>query len=151
AGSGGAAAIECAFRALGEVEERLHPERDGSDLRRLNSAPPGEPVVIHPLTLAVLRFAQRLFALSGGVFDPCLPERCGRLSDLELGCAPAERPWARCRSPLALDCGGIAKGYAVDRAVEALRAAGCASGLVNAGGDLRLFGAAPQTILLRRA
>jgi thiamine biosynthesis lipoprotein len=151
AGAAGVAAIERAFSAIGEVEGRLHPGRNGSDLRRLCDAPCGEPVAIHPLTLGVLGFAQRLFALSDGVFDPCLPERRGRLSDLELGCAPDARPWARCRAPLALDCGGLAKGYAVDRAVEALRAEGCESGLVNAGGDLRAFGPDPQTILVRRS
>ncbi len=43
--------------------------------------------------------------------------------------------------PLALDLGGIAKGYAVDRAVAAMQAAGAAAGLVNAGGDLAGFGA----------
>lgn len=35
---------------------------------------------------------------------------------------------------------GIAKGFAVDRAVECLRDAGVAGGVVNAGGDLRVFG-----------
>jgi FAD:protein FMN transferase len=39
-----------------------------------------------------------------------------------------------------LDLGGIAKGYAVDRAVDCLRRQGIASALVNAGGDLRSFG-----------
>jgi thiamine biosynthesis lipoprotein ApbE len=39
-----------------------------------------------------------------------------------------------------IDLGGIAKGFAVDRAVEALRRHGVAEGLVNAGGDLRGFG-----------
>jgi thiamine biosynthesis lipoprotein len=57
---------------------------------------------------------------------------------------------AVCRVPLALDLGGIAKGYAIDRAIEALRAAGCVSGLVNAGGDLRVYGRS-EAVLLRRA
>jgi len=151
AGPAGEAAIERAFGAIGEVGERLHPEREGSDLRRLSEARPGEFVPIHPMTFAVLEFAKYLFALSGGVFDPCLPARPGRLSDLELGYAPHGRRFGRCRAPLLVDCGGIAKGYAIDRAVGVLRAAGCGSGLVNAGGDLRLFGDSPQTILLRRA
>jgi thiamine biosynthesis lipoprotein len=47
-----------------------------------------------------------------------------------------------------IDLGGIAKGYAVDRAVETLRAWGIASGVVNAGGDLRCFGE-PQPLYLR--
>jgi thiamine biosynthesis lipoprotein len=46
----------------------------------------------------------------------------------------------RKRRTLRLDLGGIAKGYAVDRAVDALRSAGAAGGLVNAGGDMRVFG-----------
>jgi thiamine biosynthesis lipoprotein len=40
-----------------------------------------------------------------------------------------------------LDLGGIAKGFAVDQAVSALQKRGIKSGLVNAGGDLRAFGA----------
>jgi len=39
-----------------------------------------------------------------------------------------------------IDLGGIAKGFAVDRAIEALRHRGIAEGLVNAGGDLAAFG-----------
>jgi thiamine biosynthesis lipoprotein len=98
----------------------------------------------------VLRLAQQIYALTDGVFDPCLPILPGRLGNLELspGCS-AGSPWALCHSPLALDLGGIAKGYAVDCAIEALLTAGCAAGLVNAGGDLRLFGAQRETILLR--
>jgi len=54
-----------------------------------------------------------------------------------------------CRVPVALDLGGFAKGYAVDRAIEALKSNGCISGLVNAGGDLRVFGPRTEPILLR--
>jgi FAD:protein FMN transferase len=39
-----------------------------------------------------------------------------------------------------IDLGGIAKGYAVDMAIEVLRSYEVPSGLVNAGGDLRMFG-----------
>jgi thiamine biosynthesis lipoprotein len=97
----------------------------------------------------VLRFAQRLGRLSGGVFDPCLPQCPGRLTDLDLIEGP--RPAVLGHARLALDCGGIAKGYGVDRAIEALRGAGGTAGLVNAGGDVRVFGALRETVLLRRA
>ena len=43
-----------------------------------------------------------------------------------------------------VDFGGIAKGYAVDKAVEELQAEGIESGLVNAGGDVRAFGGKPD-------
>ncbi len=46
---------------------------------------------------------------------------------------------------------GIAKGHAVDQAIQKLSSLGCPSGLVNAGGDLRVFGADRQeSVLLRR-
>jgi thiamine biosynthesis lipoprotein len=40
----------------------------------------------------------------------------------------------------ALDLGGVAKGYAVDRAVEVLHELGVTAAMVWAGGDLRVFG-----------
>lgn len=39
-----------------------------------------------------------------------------------------------------LDLSGIAKGYAIDLAVDALKSAGIKTGLVNAGGEVKVFG-----------
>ena len=143
-------AIEAAFAAVAQVEQRMHPEREGSDIARINSAPLHVQTPIHASTWEVLRLAQRLNELTRGVFDPCLPLRRGCLTDLELsGPSPGPEPWVVRRAPLALDLGGIAKGYAIDCAIAALRAGGCHAGVVNAGGDLRLFGARPETLLLR--
>jgi thiamine biosynthesis lipoprotein len=48
-----------------------------------------------------------------------------------------------------IDLGGIAKGFAVDRAVAALLGQGIAEGLVNAGGDLRVFGPRRHAVDIR--
>ena len=48
-----------------------------------------------------------------------------------------------------IDLGGIAKGYAVDRAVEVLRRCGIGEGVVNAGGDLAVFGEETIPIAVR--
>jgi thiamine biosynthesis lipoprotein len=145
-------AIEAAFAAVAEIERRMHPSLAESDVARINAAPSGARTLIHASTAEVLSLALRLHELTDGVFDPCLPTRSGRLADLELGSSPREgTAWAIAHAPLMLDLGGIAKGYAVDRAVAALRQAGCVAGIVNAGGDMRVFGARPQTVLLRRA
>jgi thiamine biosynthesis lipoprotein len=48
-----------------------------------------------------------------------------------------------------IDLGGIAKGYAVDAAIEALERAGVRSACVNAGGDLRVLGDVPFDISIR--
>lgn len=140
-------AVTAAFAAVTEVAALMTPERPGSDLQRLNHARCGVPVRVHEHTWRVLAFARRLNRLSEGIFDPCLPQKRGTMQDLEL--IWKQGPAVTCRAPLQLDLGGIAKGFAVDRAIKALRAAGCDCGLVNAGGDVRVFGAAPQPILVR--
>lgn len=43
-----------------------------------------------------------------------------------------------------IDLGGIAKGYAVDRAIEALKKEGVKNALVNAGGDMYCLGEGPH-------
>jgi thiamine biosynthesis lipoprotein len=50
---------------------------------------------------------------------------------------------------VSIDLSGIAKGFAVDRAVDVLRAHGVGAGLVNAGGDLAAFGRSPWSVHLR--
>jgi len=128
--------IDRAWTAIRRIEKLLHPARPGSDLQRIGKASPGEEIEVDAWTYELLEIAHRVHAATKGVFDPCLPVLRGRLSDLEL--LDANR--VRAHRPLSLDLGGIAKGYAVDRAVHALREAGCSAGLVNAGGDLRGFG-----------
>jgi len=143
-------AIEAAFVAIGAVDAHMHPTRPGSDLAELNSAPLHTPVEVQPDTWHLLTLARRLYALTRGVFDPCLPSHPGKLSDVELGSEDGEEPTVICHAPVRLDLGGIAKGHAIDRAVATLSAMGCQSGLVNAGGDLRVFGDRKETVLLRR-
>jgi thiamine biosynthesis lipoprotein len=66
--------------------------------------------------------------------------------DIDLGAQAVS-----CRRALWIDLGGIAKGFAVDRAVAILRSRGALEGCVNAGGDLRVFGPATERVALRAA
>jgi thiamine biosynthesis lipoprotein len=141
------AAINAAYGAIRDVGLRMHPRREGSEIARINSTTPGTPVAVQPDTWRLLQLARRLYDLTEGVFDPCLPGRPGRLSDIEI---QPNTPLLICHAPMELDLGGIAKGHAIDRAIEKLQEMGCASGLVNAGGDLRVFGDHAEEILLRR-
>jgi thiamine biosynthesis lipoprotein len=138
------AAVEAAFAAITQVDRRMHPQSADSDLARINNAPPRTPVTVHSSTCDLLNLARRINLLSDGVFDPCLPSRPGRLQDIDVA-----NGQLLCHEPVALDFGGFAKGYAVDCAVEALRSHGCTAGLVNAGGDLRVFGARTEPLFLR--
>jgi thiamine biosynthesis lipoprotein len=140
-------AIEAAYEAITSVEARMHPSRAGSDLATINSGPLHIPLEVHPDTWRLLLLARRLYDLTDGVFDPCLPSRPGRLRDIEIS---SHEPAVTCHALVHLDLGGIAKGHAIDCGIERLSALGCTSGLVNAGGDLRVFGERHETVLLRQ-
>ncbi|KAB7624469.1 FAD:protein FMN transferase [Alkalilimnicola sp. S0819] len=79
--------------------------------------------------------------------DACVENagpRTAETQDSRPGAAPAEEcAGTRLLPPaqgLELDLGAFAKGYAVDRAVEAARRAGARAAIVNAGGDLCTLG-----------
>ena len=103
-------------------------------------------VAVDPWTWDVLRRAKELHELTDGLFD-CTVASGSRssLDDVQLTAGNG----VVLRRPLAITLDGIAKGYAVDRAIDALRVAGASAGLVNAGGDLRIFGDQVQQIHVR--
>jgi len=138
-------AIAAAFEVISSIERLMHPSRAGSDLALLAACPAGHCLPVHAWTWQVLQLCQHFNRSSQGIFDPCLDTAVGRITDLELLTDGSVRP----RVPLRVDLGGIAKGYAVDYAIEALRAAGCDAGLVNAGGDLAAFGTRSRDIVCR--
>src|SRR5260370_15027516 len=72
-----ARAIEAAYAAVCEVERRMHPELEGSDIARINSAPLRVRTPIHASTWGGLRPAQRLTQPTRGVFDPRRPSMPG--------------------------------------------------------------------------
>jgi len=139
-----AEALEAAFAAIGRTHELMRPRGSGSDLARLAAARPGTEVAIDPWTSEVLALAREFAERTDGLFDPCLPSAPGRMADLEISAAQVI-----CHKRAEIDLGGIAKGYAVDRAIDALQARGCVSGFVNAGGDLRVFGATSGMVTIR--
>lgn len=98
------------------------------------------------------RRAQRIAALSDGLFDVTVAPAvvpAGLLPDPGRT-PPSSGHWRHIRlreygceaffeRPLRIDLGGIAKGFAVDLTLHALRRGGCREGAFNAGGDLRPF------------
>jgi thiamine biosynthesis lipoprotein len=141
-------AINRAFEAIELINRLMHPTAEGSDLARINTAPLHEPTTVHPSVGQLLNLARRINELTDGVFDPCTPAQRGLLSDIEVS---GDESQVVCHAPVALDFGGFAKGYAVDCAIETLMANGCTAGLVNAGGDLRVFGRRAEPVFVRGA
>lgn len=157
------AAFEAAFAAVAQVQALMSYHDPASEVSRINREGHEQAVPVSEDTWRVLEAALAFSRASEGLFDISVaPTLAG------LGFLPRHRDqpradaWAswrdielladrrvRLERRLRIDLGGIAKGYAVDRAVAALRAQGVASGSVNAGGDLRFLGALPRTVYLR--
>ena len=137
-------AVNVAFAVIHKVEFLLHPTRGRGDLARLNRSSPGRRLAVHPWTVGLLRISRELCTRSGGVFEPALPGTGSIRHWL-----PAGRCAVVVRRRASVDFGGIAKGYAVDLAAAAMRHAGVRHGLINAGGDLRVFGDGPWPVTIR--
>ena len=153
-------AIYAAIDELQRVEFVFSTYRPNTELARLNQAPVGKIVLLSKETLDLLKLSRKLAGQTDGAFDvtvgPVLrlwaqAAKVGRIpTQAELDQAKAQTGWdlieildngARKKVFAAsIDLGGIAKGYAIDRAVEVLIQKGCAGGLINIGGDIRCFG-----------
>ena len=156
-------AVGRAFAAIAKVQKLMSAHDAASDLGRLCRARPGSSTKVHRWTWRVLRRAQCLHRATGGAFDPIAAARFGIATARLPAWSRGERNKAtwddvkllsrnrvRLVRPVRFDLGGIAKGFAVDRATAVLRAAGLEFGLVNAGGDMRAFGGREWPVVVRR-
>jgi thiamine biosynthesis lipoprotein len=135
-------------------------------LSRLNQQAHQSPIKISEPLFEVLQQSVTLSRETNGAFDVTV----GPLVDLfrsaeKKGAAPTEEEIAKAKlktgfqklkldeqnrtakftvEDMRLDLGGIAKGYAIDKAVEAMQKGGAIGGMVDVGGDIRCFGAPPQ-------
>jgi thiamine biosynthesis lipoprotein len=146
------AAADAAFGAVAQVHRLMSFHDPHSELSRLNAATSLEPLTVHPWTYRVLEVARDLHARSAGLFDgsvsPLLPKERSSTSAFPFDLLDDHR--VRRRLPgRSIDLGGVAKGFAVDCAIDVLRAHGVVRGLVNAGGDLAQFGPGPEPVHLR--
>jgi len=142
-------ALDRAWRALAQVEAALSAYDPSSDVGRFNSAPAGTSLTVGPDAAAVLSASADLARESSGLFDVTQGSGPRAWAVRE---TPAGARVHKSSSAVRLDLGGIAKGYAVDRAFEVLAAAlqvgkGEAACWVNAGGDLRVGGVALSVFL----
>jgi FAD:protein FMN transferase len=153
------AGVAAAFAAIARVHHALSGHDPASELSRVNRHAANVPQPISDDLRTVLVCALDLAARSNDSFDPTVGGHVTTLGFLPRhAAANRDVSWRDVeltprdvffRQPLVLDFGGIAKGYAVDCAVNALRAHGITSGRVNAGGDLRVFGSGSEPIHVR--
>ncbi|HEY6644646.1 FAD:protein FMN transferase [Povalibacter sp.] len=156
-------AIDQGFAAIALIHRLMSFHEPDSDTSRLNREASIAPVTIHRHTADVIRLAQEISAASAGIFDITVASRLVEWRYLPAPPnAPAPDPeadWSdiefvepdriRFRRPLWIDLGGIAKGYAVDTAIESMALPALVRCHVNAGGDLRIAGPAAEQVLLQ--
>ncbi|MHC4665676.1 MAG: FAD:protein FMN transferase [Planctomycetota bacterium] len=154
--------VEAAFAELRNVDEVMSDYKGDSEISRVNRDANKSPVKVSSPTFKVLQKAIYFSELSDGAFDVTV----GPLVDLwrqaaEANSAPTEPELQQARSKVGyekllldanemsvrfavdgmrLDLGGIAKGYAIDKAIEAMHKGGALGGMVDIGGDIRCFG-----------
>jgi thiamine biosynthesis lipoprotein len=154
-------AVLQAFQEIKRIETLMSPWLDSSDVIRINRSAGEGWAKVSPETMEVIKKAQEISELSEGSFDITV----GPLTQLwrmarEKGIPPSTKDVKEKldlvnfrdvsihregkvflkKKGMAVDLGGIAKGYAVDRAFELLRSLGYKNLIVNAGGDLRVGG-----------
>ncbi|MBN1542770.1 FAD:protein FMN transferase [candidate division KSB1 bacterium] len=155
-------AIESAITAAEHEIKRIDSLADfystQSAIACLNRFAGIEPVIVDSSMVSLLIFCERISELSGGAFDPAIaplkklwgfgerdmpmvPDSAAVVNALDI----VNQTAIDIDSPrvflgpygAALDVGGVAKGYAVDRAIAILFKKGIQDAMVDAGGDLR--------------
>ena len=153
-------AADAAIADVRRIETKYSRYLDDSLTTRINRAAGGGPVDIDAETAALITYADRCYAQSGGLFDitsgvlrrawdfrrqpPELPDAAAlAAARARIGWADVEWNARTIRLPRAgmeIDFGGIGKEYAADRMATILIDQGIAHGLVNLGGDVRAIG-----------
>ncbi|GAB4389991.1 MAG: FAD:protein FMN transferase [Thermodesulfovibrionales bacterium] len=157
------AAMDAAFEEIKRLEDLLSFWTSDSEIAAINRNAGIGPVKVSPETLEIIRESLFISEKTAGAFDPTigpvirlwdfrnetvpeastLRETVGQVDYREMKVDTAASTAFLARKGMSFDTGGIAKGYAADRAVEVLKSAGIKSGLVAVAGDIRAFGSRP--------
>jgi thiamine biosynthesis lipoprotein len=155
--------VKKAFQIIRSVQRIMSFHDADSDVSRLNRCGYVAPLHVHPWLYQVLSESIALSHDTEGAFDITLAPKL-----MKSGLLPRHLPaqvlneaarWADIqllpnstvafRQPLAVDLGSIAKGFAVDKAMDYLSTLGLTGAMVNAGGDLRVAGQINSTVAMR--
>jgi len=158
--------VRAALEEIHRVDELMSDYKSDSEISRVNRDGAKMAVRVSESTYEVLQRSIKFSEMTGGAFDISV----GPLVTLfrkakESKIAPSEEQIALARSKVGfeklkldsenktvqfsdngmlLDLGGIAKGYAIDKAIEAALRCGAIGAMVDIGGDVRCFGLPPK-------
>jgi thiamine biosynthesis lipoprotein len=157
--------IEAAFAEIEKVDKLMSYHKSDSEISELNRDGFRRAVKVSKSTYEVLQKSIGFSKLSNGAFDVTV----GPLVDLwhsaqDANSLPSDAELQQARSKVGydnlivdanetsvrfaiegmrVDLGGIAKGYAIDKAVEAMQKNVAVGGMVDIGGEVRCFGLPP--------
>jgi thiamine biosynthesis lipoprotein len=155
-------AIGAAYEEIDRIEQLISSWQEGSETSAINRGAGVGPVQVSQELFNLVRRGLKVASLTEGAFDITFAS-VGRLWDFsgeatilpdpeqlaaamqDVGSAhvvldDAARSVFLTRQAARIGFGAIGKGYAANRAVAVMKARGIASGVVNAGGDLLVFG-----------
>ncbi|MDT8302123.1 MAG: FAD:protein FMN transferase [Sedimentisphaerales bacterium] len=155
--------IESAFTQINKVDSLMSDYKSDSEISSVNRDGFKKAVQLSLSTYEVLQRSIEFSELTDGAFDITIgpmvelfrkAKRKQVLPDQdEIKAAKSKVGFEKLKlddqnrtvqftvEGMKLDMGGIAKGYAVDKAVETMQAHGAIGGMVDLGGDIRCFGA----------
>jgi len=154
------AAMDAVLAEFRRLDQALSPFIEESELARVNREAASHPVAVSAELFGLLEQSRHFSELTHGAFDITFAS-VGYLYDYRQGRRPTDAqiaarlpnidyrqveldPHTRQvhfgRPGVRIDLGGIAKGYAVDRAIALLQERGIKHALVSAGGDSRIIG-----------
>ncbi|MCL4491651.1 MAG: FAD:protein FMN transferase [Nitrospirae bacterium] len=158
------AAVDKAFREIDKLGKLLNFFAGDSEVTLINKSAGSMPVTVSKETLDVIERALHVADKTEGAFDisigpvsslwdfhtKTMPEEDALKEKLKLVSyknVVIDRKNSTVflkKKGMMIDLGGIAKGYAADRAAEVLKNSGIKSGIVAAAGDIRTFGTRPD-------
>ena len=158
-------AMELAFEEIRRIDSLMNVYGKTSEVSQINEAAGESAVEVSVDTMAVVSRAIDLARITDGALDITiaplmdlwgfrngskqvplddeLREKLSLVNYREV-VLDSDRSTIKLSSAgMEIDVSGIAKGYAVDRAIQVMRGAGIRNALVNAGGDLYAMGSPP--------
>lgn len=159
-------AISLAFDEIKRIDKLMNVYDRESEISQINQAAGKRSVVVSAETLEVIERSLKYAQLTDGALDisvspimelwgfgsdsnrvPSDDELAEKLSlvDYKKITVDSSNSTVKLESPgMKIDVSGIAKGYAVDRAVQVMKDSGIRNMLVNAGGDIYAMGSPPR-------
>ena len=159
-------AIEAAFEQIENIENLCSFYKSDSEVSKINRNGYKNPVVVSAPTFEIIKKSIEFSRLSDGAFDITV----GALEDLwrkaakenlvpsqtdlenvhskigyeKIIIAPNDKSISFAADGIQIDLGAIAKGFAIDKAIEAAKKIGAIGAMVDIGGDIRCFGWSPD-------